>query len=86
MAEPLRFHGQIPAPLLLVQTTQQHVHLTVVLTIAMFEIRTTRHTLARSHIYRGHLSFPSLLSASMRLPYADSAATGSPLSKPEVIS
>jgi hypothetical protein len=44
MAEPLRFHGQIPAPLLLVQPAQQQVHLAVVLTIAMLEARPTRCT------------------------------------------
>src|SRR5712691_649328 len=33
--KPLRFHRQIPAPLLLIQPTQQQIHVSVVLTARM---------------------------------------------------
>jgi hypothetical protein len=56
MAEPLQFHGQIPAALLLVEPAQQQVHLAVVLTL-MLEARPTRGTPARWHNFCGHLSF-----------------------------
>ena len=78
MAEPLRLHRPILAPLLLVQSTQQQVHLAVVLTVGMLESGTTQRTLARSHDPYRHAQLSPLLlvDALLCLPYFHPAPTG----------
>jgi hypothetical protein len=78
--QPLRLHGEVPPPLLLVQSTQQQVHLAVI-----FPIRVRRIRLAASALTAVHRSAHALpISSPSTLP-PDRLARKSLDQKPELV-
>jgi hypothetical protein len=53
-ADPIGFHGHIPATLLLIQATEQEVHLAMQDSLAMWRILLARGTLTLMNLWRWH--------------------------------